>query len=166
MIIYLVGYMGVGKTTVGQKLAQKLRYPFLDTDDIICSLEGKNISTVFSDMGEPYFRALETRVLSGIMHLTRAVVATGGGMACSDENQRIISQSGKSIYLKASPNFLAERLQEFSDRPIIEKHKDDLTTFISNHLQARSGYYDKASYIVDAEQPIEDIVDIIINQLG
>ena len=165
MIIYLVGYMGVGKSTIGNALAEQRQYPFLDIDEIITSLEGKDINTIFKEMGEQYFRKLEKRVLSGLQHLTRAVIATGGGLPCFNNNMDILNASGITVYLKASVDFLANRLIQSTDRPIIEDNRVDLTKFISTHLAERTKYYEQASIVVKAEASIEEVVSAIQSQL-
>ena len=165
MIIYLIGYMGVGKSTIAKALAQQLKYPVLDIDDIIASLEGKKIDRIFEELGEPYFRALEKRILNGVQHLTRAVIATGGGLPCADENMETMKASGITVYLKASTSFLHDRLKDTTDRPIIEKNKAHLFEFIENQLETRSKYYELASITVDAEQTVEAIVKDIQSQL-
>ena len=165
MIIYLQGYMGSGKTTVGKALAAELGYLFVDTDELITSLEGKDIHDIFDSNGEAYFRDLEFRVLDDIQHLGNAVIATGGGLPCSDHNYSIIRNSGISVYLQTSPRVLATRLTSENDRPLIQSVKQDLLSFIKRHLKERETYYEKSNFTVNGDLPVKEIVAEILSQL-
>ena len=86
MTIFLVGSMGVGKTSIGKRMAAQLKIPFFDTDDIIVEQEGKSINEIFSLHGEAYFRTLESKVLRAINVTKKQVIATGGGLPMADDN--------------------------------------------------------------------------------
>lgn len=99
MRIYLIGFMGSGKSTIGEVLAERLHVPFFDIDDLVEAAEESSIREIFAAHGEPYFRRRERDFLLMTRHLERAVVATGGGTFTFEENIEFIQESGISIYL-------------------------------------------------------------------
>ena len=110
-VIYMIGMMGAGKTTVGRTLAQRIGWDFIDMDREIEREQGKRISEIFSSEGEPAFRAMETDLLKRLAGRRRTVIATGGGAALSPENQRLLAQSGLVIYLRVSPDDVLARIE-------------------------------------------------------
>lgn len=117
--IYLVGMMGVGKTTVGELLAQELGYQFFDTDTLITQVSKKSISDIFAEEGEEVFRSIESQVLGEISSYTRLVVATGGGIVMARQNWSYLQQ-GLVIWLDAPISLLIERLQSDRTRPLLQ----------------------------------------------
>ncbi len=117
--IYLVGMMGVGKTTVGELLAQELGYKFFDTDSLITQISKKSISDIFAEEGEEVFRSIESQVLGEISSYTRLVVATGGGIVMAQQNWSYLQQ-GLVIWLDAPISLLMERLQRDRSRPLLQ----------------------------------------------
>jgi shikimate kinase len=117
--LYLIGMMGCGKTTIGQLLAQKLRYRFCDTDAAIVQSTGYEISQIFAESGEPTFRQIETQVLSEISAYTRLVVATGGGIILERMNWSYLHQ-GLVIWLDVPVETLLQRLQWDTTRPLLQ----------------------------------------------
>ncbi len=117
--VYLVGMMGVGKTTVGELLAQELGYQFFDTDTLITQVSKKSISDIFAEEGEEVFRSIESRVLGEISSYTRLVVATGGGIVMARQNWSYLQQ-GLVIWLDAPISLLMERLQSDRTRPLLQ----------------------------------------------
>src|SRR5512139_1403831 len=101
MKVYLVGFMGAGKTTVGRELAARLDCPFFDLDELVEASENLRIKEIFAAHGEPYFRKRERDVLRATKHLDRAVIATGGGTFTFEENIQFIKAEGVSVYLSA-----------------------------------------------------------------
>jgi len=140
-MIYLIGYMGSGKTTLAKKLSKQLQLPFLDTDFEIEKKKKKSVSDIFKDEGELHFRMLETKFLTQIKN--NAIVACGGGIPMHNDNMSIINKKGISIYLKASANYLANRLKNAKqDRPLIANVADEkLENYIKEELQKRSSFY-------------------------
>ena len=140
-MIYLIGYMGSGKTTLAKNLSKQLQLPFLDTDFEIEKKEKKSISDIFKDEGELYFRMLETELLTQIKN--NVITACGGGMPMHNDNMSIINKKGVSIYLKASANDLTNRLRnEKKHRPLIANIPDkELENHIKEELQKRSYFY-------------------------
>lgn len=147
MLIFLVGYMASGKTTLGLELAKSLSVPFIDIDEYIEKKEGKTISQIFEDKGETYFRRLEHDCLKEIILLSNAVVSTGGGLPCFNDNMKLINDAGISIYLEASVKELVDRLLLMGEsRPLVRgKSREELYDYINKHLGERIKWYEMAS---------------------
>ncbi len=153
MRIFLIGFMGSGKTTLGSRLAKKLEYDFLDTDQYIESQSGLSIPEIFALQGESAFREWETRALSHALERTRVVVSTGGGLPCHSGHMEIMSENGVVVYLKMSVQSLVSRLESAQKkRPLIEGlGGDGLREFVSQRLQTREIYYNQAHCIIKGE---------------
>jgi len=141
--------MGSGKTTVGQKLAKRLGYAFIDMDKRIEEESRMSINHIFKKLGEEEFRKMEHDLILRIVKMDNVVVSTGGGVPCFNENMELINQSGISIYLKMTHESLAGRLiHSQSKRPLIRKLSSaELPVFIKKKLQEREPYYLKSKYI-------------------
>ncbi len=149
-LIFLVGFMGCGKTTLGRKLASRLGYAFMDLDDIFEAKVGMTIAEYFSAFGEDAFRKLESEVLKQTEYPENAVVATGGGLPCFFDNMDWMNANGKTVYIKLSPKTLAGRLENEKDqRPVLRDHGKDLVAFIAGKLAERDKFYSQASIIAD-----------------
>jgi shikimate kinase len=119
MKIYLVGFMGSGKTTVGRELAARIDAPFFDLDELIEASENLTIKDIFAQRGEPYFRKRERDILRSTKNLDAAVIATGGGTFTFDENIQFIQSEGLSVYLSAPYALLRARVNlKAGDRPL------------------------------------------------
>ena len=116
--VYLVGFMGSGKTTVGRRVAERLQVPFVDLDAEIERTSGKTVRALFESVGEPAFRELESAFLQATRSLPHAVVATGGGSCMREENRRAIASLGTAVFLDVPLNVLLERLADKTDRPL------------------------------------------------
>ncbi len=158
--------MGVGKTTIGRKLASRLHFRFTDMDEYIEKLEGMSVQTIFSQMGESWFRAKETEVL----HLLAdekddMVISTGGGVPCFNNNMDFINSRGMSYYLKMSAPALINRLSniEKQTRPLIrEKTEKELAVFVSRMLSEREPFYLQSKHVISAEDfKIEHILSTL-----
>ena len=114
--IVLVGLMGVGKSTVGRRLANRLRVPFVDADHAIEEAAGMSVNEIFAQFGEPYFRDGERRVIARLVDGRPKVIATGGGAFINDETRALILEQATAIWLNASPEVLAERVRQVSRR--------------------------------------------------
>ena len=108
-MVYLIGYMGAGKSTITKLLANKFQLPFYDTDQEIEKNEKRSISDIFKKEGELYFRMLETEILKSINQ--NSIISCGGGLPIYNNNMELINSKGISIYLKASVNLLFDRLK-------------------------------------------------------
>lgn len=149
--IYLLGYMGSGKSFSGKRLAKQLGYQFMDLDTLIEEEAGMSIPRIFEEHGEAFFRQLEAAILRKTKDVQRAVISCGGGTPCFHANMAWIKATGFSIYLKATPFLLAERLlPEMSHRPLIrDLDPTQLEDFIREKLADREPYYLQADMIFD-----------------
>lgn len=154
MRIYLVGFMGAGKSTYGKKLANQLKIPFHDTDELISAKTEKTISQLFADEGEEAFRVIEQQVLHETASLGDAVIATGGGLAPALNNMEWMKAEGKTVYLKLLEQKLFNRLAKSKDpRPLLDgMDKDELRQFVHDKLTERGMVYMKADYVIQPEQ--------------
>ena len=163
MKIILLGYMGSGKSTVGNQLAKKLYQNFTDLDDYIENKEGKSISEIFTEKGEVYFRKIEHTYLKKFINENESyVLSLGGGTPCYASNMDIISKEKDlhSIYLQGSITTLYDRLiDNSSKRPLLDSHtKESLIEYIAKHLFERSTYYEKAKYRISINSKSIDAI--------
>ncbi|MCB0380397.1 MAG: shikimate kinase [Flavobacteriales bacterium] len=150
--IFLVGFMGSGKSTLGKKLAAKLNMTFFDLDQLIEEKEGKTIAEIFSQHGETYFRDLETTVLKQTINQHQGfVLALGGGTPIFNNNMELVNQNGTSVYLKYNAGMLSSRLLTAKQqRPLIAgKNEIELKQFVSDLLTQREPYYLKSKLVVE-----------------
>ena len=120
--IYLIGFMGAGKTTIGKNLANLLELPVIDTDMEIEKREGKKISEIFSDQGEAVFRELESNMLKELP-TTNSVITTGGGIILSQKNRDWMKEHGTIVFLYATPEEIVNRLISDQTRPLLQQDK-------------------------------------------
>ena len=118
--IYLIGPMGVGKTTIGRQLAKALRRPFYDSDKVIEQKTGVDISTIFEFEGEQGFRKREQKVIQELTQIQNIVLSTGGGVVVSQENRELLKQFGFVIYLQCSVERILERTRKDTQRPLLQ----------------------------------------------
>lgn len=144
--IYIIGFMGSGKTTAGKKLASLLGWSFVDLDKEIEEYSGKTIPEIFSQNGEDHFRKVESSVLKNLENETNIVVSTGGGTPCNGDNMNYMLKTGLTIYLKLTPGQLKSRLVEAkADRPLIKDlNNNELLRFIEDKLSNREKWYNLA----------------------
>ena len=166
--IILEGFMGSGKSTVSELLSDRLSLELMDTDACIEQTEGRSISSIFDEDGEEAFRDMETELLTMIAedHLRDMVISLGGGMPVREENRKLLKESGKVVYLKASPETIYERVKGDTTRPLLQSA--DPLARIKELLDKRSAVYDEAADLIietDGKTP-EEIVSEIINELG
>ena len=159
--IYLIGYMGAGKTTIGRLLAQRLGWHFVDLDEAFAEIHGQTPSEFIREHGIVEFRIKEKCVVEELAELPmdKVIYATGGGYPCWEDNMECLAELGTSIYLKWSAENLAKRLMltDLNDRPILQgRTEEDLLNFILPQLQAREPFYQKANYVLQAPVPLQD----------
>ena len=153
MVVYLIGFMGSGKSGLGKRLAGQLGCEYMDADIEIERQYGQTIPEIFENEGEERFRQLETEWLEAL-DVTETVVSLGGGAPCSDHNIQLIKSKGKSVYLSLPPAALVSRLiNSKTRRPLIEKYGNDkaaLLEFVKKKLEEREPYYLQATLHFDA----------------
>jgi len=162
--LYLIGFMGSGKTSVGKKLAKKLNYKFIDLDNEIEKRINCSILDCFAKFGEDKFREIENQILKESFKYSKTIISTGGGTPCFYNNISLINNNGFSIYLKADVKLLSHRLINAKQtRPLIKnKSKEELDIYIKNLLSKRENFYNQAKLIIDA---INANVNIIAKKL-
>ena len=150
-IVYIIGFMGSGKSTVGKKIAGNLKWHFVDLDSKIESFLGMSIADVFQQKGEDYFRAVESQVLRELKPEKETIISTGGGTPCSGSNMEYMLETGLTIYLKLTPEQLAARLSSSGGRrPLINNIKPDaLPDFIAMKLTEREKWYNRSDLVMD-----------------
>ena len=151
MRIFLIGFMGAGKTSLGRQLADKLSLPFVDTDLWIENQSGLSIPEIFAKKGETTFRAMEREALQKLIASDAAVISCGGGLPCHSRNMETMLQFGRVIYLKISPDELLLRLTRngTEKRPLLaDKTQEELKTWIHQKLTEREACYLQAHHIL------------------
>ncbi len=160
--IYLIGYMGAGKTTVGSLLAERLGWHFVDLDEAFAEIHGQTPAEYIREHGIEEFRYKEKYVVEDLAELPidKVIYATGGGYPCWEDNMECLRELGTSIYLKWKPEHLAQRLMltDLSTRPVLQgRTEKELLSFITPQLEAREPFYMKADYVVEA--PVKEIAE-------
>ncbi|MBE0676538.1 MAG: AAA family ATPase [Bacteroidales bacterium] len=151
MVIYLTGFMGSGKSTLGKKLASLAGLPFIDLDREVELREKSDIATIFSERGELCFREAESKALRAIDTGTGAVIATGGGAPCFNDNMEFMNQTGITVYLRLTPAALTSRLEGAREtRPLIEGlNGEKLLEFVEQKLREREPYYLQSAIVYE-----------------
>jgi shikimate kinase len=158
--IILTGFMGVGKTSVGTRLARDLGFSFIDTDELIESDQKITITEIFSSFGEPYFRDVETRIIRQVLENENQVIATGGGAVIRDENRTVFKERGITICLTARPEVVYERIRHETHRPLLQV--PDPQGRIRELLTDRESFYRRADFVIDTS---DKTVDDVINEI-
>jgi len=150
-IVYLLGFMGCGKTTVGKKLAASLKWNFIDLDRKIEEKTGLTVGELFTTKGEEHFREIEAATLRELTFDTNCVVAAGGGTPCFKDNMDFMLNNGYTICLKLTPAQLAARLKTVAgSRPLLRNiPESELPDFIEKKLAERSQWYEKSHLVTD-----------------
>ncbi len=170
MKIFLLGYMGSGKSHIGKRLAEKINQKFIDFDEEIEKRENSTISEIFQKKGEIFFRKLERKVLEKMINLNEdAVISLGGGTPCYGDNMDLIKEAGDIVafYLKLNVETLTERLEaEKEHRPMISHLEDKakLEEFIRKHLFERGFYYNQSDYVLKCDNKSSDEIITEIQQ--
>lgn len=160
--IFLVGYMGSGKTTIGRELSKKLGFEFIDTDIYIENRFHKTINEIFATMGEEKFRQIETNILKEVSDFENVIIAAGGGTPCFNNNMEIMKEKGIVIFLNPDIDELTYRLNLVkATRPLIkDKTEAEMRGFIEKMLPSRLPFYTQAHITTsgDLETGAEEIV--------
>jgi shikimate kinase len=155
MMIYLIGPMGSGKTTIGKILSSRLKYQFFDTDEEIKKKTGMSISSIFDKQGESGFRIIESQALEELSIKPKSIISTGGGTVLIKEN-RVIMKNGTCIYLKIDFEEQLKRLANSDDRPLVSKNSDGS---IEKTNAAREPFFlDLADIVIDTSNLNENEV--------
>jgi shikimate kinase len=162
--VVLVGMMGAGKSTIGRRLAVRLRLPFIDADTEIEAAAGMSIPDIFETHGEPHFRDGEARVIARLLDHGPAVLATGGGAFMREETRNRIRDKAISIWLKAEADIIMRRVRRRADRPLLQTENPEAT--VSRLLEQREPVYQNADLtIASRDVPHDRIVDECIEAL-
>lgn len=151
MKVFLIGFMGCGKSTKAKQLANRLACPVIDLDAVIVAEQGQTIAEYFAAYGEAAFRQLESETLKNYPYPETCVVATGGGLPCFFDNMDWMNANGKTVYLQMEPAQLVSRLHNRQKRPLIKDMDDEqLLVFIQNKLAERDLFYTQAQLVINA----------------
>lgn len=167
--IYLIGYMGAGKTTLGKKLAKVVDANFIDLDKFIECKYHKTVPDIFEEHGEEGFRLIEQSALLEVSEIENVIISTGGGAPCFFDNMKVMNDSGLTIYIKATPEELASRLRASKTvRPIVaSKADDELIPFIAKHLTEREEFYNQAKVSFHTEHLVsKEDIDITVDRMA
>jgi shikimate kinase len=173
MVIFLIGFMGSGKTFWAEKLSSRLNLPWFDLDRLVEEQEGAPVSQIFADKGEAYFRQAEHDLLRAFStsfrqgETAQAILACGGGTPCFHENMELMNHAGTTIWLNPPPRILATRLNKDSgQRPLLAGKKgEELEKFISFKLDERKPFYEKAAIVIHDPVPsLQGILNAITHE--
>ncbi|MDP8261251.1 MAG: shikimate kinase [Candidatus Kappaea frigidicola] len=149
MNLYLVGFMGSGKTAVAKEIAESTDLKYIEMDELIEKKEARSINDIFKDSGEDYFRKVEKEALKEISLADNQVVSCGGGVVIDEANVNLMKDSGVLICLQASPDVIYKRVKNNKDRPLLNVENPQVK--IEELLRIRRPYYQKANYIIETD---------------
>lgn len=145
--VFLIGYMGCGKTTLGEELARQMGLPFIDLDEYIERQQGQSIVSLFDTVGEARFREIEAAVLREVASMNDVIVGCGGGTPCHGDNMSLMNDKGITVWLTTSPERITARLlvpDQKSKRPkIVNLPNEAVLTLVQQELQARAPFYNQ-----------------------
>lgn len=160
--IYIIGFMGTGKTEVGKALAEKTGWKLFDIDSEIVKEQGREISAIFAREGEPAFRNIESLKLRETAPLSRYIIPTGGGIVLKEENIQLMKKCGVVVLLTAEPEEIFRRLKNDSTRPLLKDKKsaEDIKGLLETRKEK---YFSAADIIIDTNNKTEQkIADEIL----
>jgi shikimate kinase len=161
--IALIGFMGTGKSSVGQLVAAQLHFTFLDTDHVIEARAGKTISEIFAQQGEPAFRELERKIVAELVTRKKTVISTGGGLPANPQNLVSLKEHSLVVCLWASPEKIWERVRTQTHRPLL--NESDPLAKIKNLLDDRGPCYRQADVLLNTEmRSVKDVAQQVIHQ--
>ena len=171
-LVFLTGFMGSGKSTIGPILANALGWDFVDIDRDIERRADQKIIDIFASKGEQTFRELEHEVLRDLALRDECVVSLGGGTLATEENFEFIRRNGIIVYLRLSPERILQRVRHRLDRPMLKDAEgnplegEELQKRIDDLLEVREGYYSKADIVIPADTlKVGTTVDAIVEKL-
>ena len=152
--VFLIGYMGCGKTTLGEVLARQMGWRFIDLDEYIEQQCGMTIAEIFDEMGENRFRELECKALREVAKMTNVIVGCGGGTPCHGDNMKLMNKAGTTIWLTTSPQHITSRLllpEQKAKRPkVLHLPDEDVLPLVKAELLARAPVYAQAQLQFDS----------------
>lgn len=164
--IFLIGFMGTGKSTIAGELKKKLGMERMEMDDMIVQKQGMPITDIFAKYGEAYFRDLESNTLIELQNQRRTIVSCGGGVVIRSENTEHMKKSGHVVLLTAKPETIYERVKDSESRPILNNNMN--VEYISGLLEKRRAFYEAAADISiatdgkSADQICEEIISKLL----
>jgi len=163
--IALIGFMAVGKSAVGRKLARRLKRRFVDLDRAIEKCEGSKVREIFENKGEPYFRLLEKQALAHVLREDGQVIATGGGVVLQEDNLRLLQERSLIVCLMADVNAIIRRAGSGNQRPLLRA--TDKVQRINDLLKQRQEYYASAHIEIDtSDLTVDEVVGKILALAG
>lgn len=168
MNLFLIGFMGSGKTTAGKKLAKKLNLEFIDMDNYLEKQQNRTINEIFATDGEGKFREIERNILNELLQKDNILVGTGGGAPCFFDNMKQMNEKALTLYLQLPPKALAHRLRNAkAERPLIKnKTENELIDFIEKTLEKREPFYTQAHIIINSHNlNVEETVNLIVEKI-
>ncbi len=161
--IALIGFMGTGKSSVGQLVANQLRFTYLDTDHVIEARAGRTIADIFAQDGEPAFRELERRIVEELKLRKRTVISTGGGLSADAANLASLKSHALVVCLWASPEKIWERVRGQTHRPLL--NEPDPLAKIRSLLAAREPFYRQADVLLNTEvRSVREVAQQVVHQ--
>ena len=163
--MFLIGFMGAGKSTIAKLLSEKLDMPLIEMDERIVEEQGMPITEIFEKYGEPHFRDIETRLVETIGKGNGAIVSCGGGVVVRPENVRMMKESGKIVFLTATPETIFERVRYGKDRPILNGNMN--VEYIKGLMEKRRDAYESAAdfFVATDDKTQETICEEIIIEI-
>lgn len=164
--LFLIGFMGAGKSSVSAGLGRMLGREVVEMDERIAAQEGMSIPELFAQKGEPYFRACETALIKSFAQGAPRIVSCGGGVPLREENVAAMRESGTVVLLTASPEVILERVKDSDERPLLQGHKD--VPYIAALMEQRRPRYEAAADItVDTSRlNIEEVCRQVLRQVS
>ena len=161
MRIFLLGFMGSGKSFSGKRLAEKFGMSFIDFDDYIEEQEGRTIREIFEQEGEPYFRKVEKECLHEMGEKNMTIISTGGGTPCFFDNMEWMNENGITVFLDTSVEILTNRLlDEMQKRPLLKGFsREGLKIFIKKKLEERNPFYHQTQILYHQKEEGQDVAD-------
>lgn len=168
--LFLIGYMGCGKSSLGRKIAKATGYEFMDMDSLIEQREGASVGDIFAYAGEEYFRRAERALLEELAAADdNMIISTGGGVPTWSDNMAFMNGAGVCVYLRRTAEQIASRLSPHGrqKRPKLRGLNDEeLVAFMTENMAEREPFYSQADYVVECtERGDAEIIDIIISYI-